>query len=834
MSGRRALGPVAAAVTAVAVHLFIAVRLHHTPFGLVGRAVGDYGPQYLPFHIWLRDLVNGQALGSTQFSWTLGAGLGTLPEYTTYLAGPFTPLVGLFPAHRVEVGILVVSLLAIALAAAAMTTLLQVLRPHAPRLLAACLGIGWACSSWVVQMGINTPQWLDGLWAFPLLCLTGLWVVRRGALLGPVALVALAWWSNFYVAMMASIAAGIFLLAWLVAGRRRVVAGLVAFALRGGLGVGLTAFLVWPTFGAIQHAADSPFHPLRVPLDEITLRLFGFTAMMAFHPMLFAGTLVLLACAALPAARHLVVRSRIVWTAVAVLGVLSFQGDLGIRLFSGGDIPNGNAYRWSFVIIGLLIIAGWHAVAPRAAGSRGPWFTGPQLLIASVVVGVVVWFSSDVSEDLTHVTASAWWLAPFVGVALLAAQNLLARTTGIVGFGRPTVTRGLSVFITALVILELAWSGTVITPHARQLYAVADPLLPTGQAERSAARATLQGSGWPTYRVSEMRHNPLPRFDTPNAGMRYDLPLASAYSSTLPGSVEQTLGRLGMTNGSRTVLEQPHLLGDAVLVLGAHWDAASATVVTTSAFPMVRTVTSARATTDDPTTNWASLFSRPVVTPATVTLAWDDGQPLESAGIDDVISRPERMIRGTVGCRVGVLTLKAPSVRGKALWLTGASGPDSTSLDIVAGQGQFLDTVAPAGQSVGVRYKSTDRATTSRLLALCVDAEQLASDITETHIPQISVDGATISASWSSPQTGDLVIATTAQPGWTCRVDGRRAEVADRYGLLAVAGDGAHDLQCSYRTPGLTTGQVLSGLTPLLVTLALAGLRRALLTRGRR
>ncbi|MGA4506392.1 YfhO family protein [Propionibacteriaceae bacterium G1746] len=827
---RGAAAPVTAALGAISANVLVARALGLTPFGEVGRGIGDYGPQYLPFHLYLHDVLTNNTdgsiadLGNVAFTWAGAGGTGFLPEYATYLGGPFTLLVGFFPLRLMDVAILVVSLVRIGCAAAAMMALLQVLRPRAPRLAGICLSIGYATSSWVVQLGMTTPQWLDGLLAFPLMCLAAVLTVRHRAVVAPVALVALGWWSNYYSAMMASLGAAFFALAWLVAEGRRPVAvlrGLVGFAVRGGLGVGTAMWLLWPSLVAVGRASFAPSTLMRVEPNEMTLRLFGFTAGVDFPPMLFAGSLVLICAAAVALAPALGWRARITWAALAVVAVVSLQWKIAIQLFNGGDVPNGNAYRWSFIVVGLLVVAGWHALTERADGredARG-WLTRAQLVVALVVVSLLVWHASGVT-DLEHVTYSAWWLGPYAAIAALFAYTFVARVPRP---RRQAVRAVAQVVIVCCVVVELVWSGVIITPHSRYQYGVSEPYVLTSAAERQAAAKTVETSQWPTYRVGSPVGHDLPRWNVPNLPLRMHLPGTAMYTSTMPAQVQETMRQLGYPAGSRRVQDQPGLLNDVVLSVAARWDEEHQVVAVQPALPMVRVVGSPRPQVDpanpprgqERVVHLQSLFTRPVVSAPVTSLAWQDGNPAEVTSGSFVASRKDQVLVLTATCERGTLSFRTPNLAGKATWVNTA-----TDEKLYPSQGQFIDDLAGTGQTARLRYVSRDAGYTELGLALCVDYQQLMDEINQTPVPQISVDGARITARFAGPQTGDAVLAVANQPGWSCSTDGRGTRHVERAGLIAVPMNGAEEVSCVYRQPGVGVG-VGASLLSLLATVAL-------------
>ncbi|MFJ9809376.1 YfhO family protein [Streptomyces sp. NPDC101158] len=180
------------------------------PFGPRTRNIVDLGQQYLPFHAYWRTLLTGASHGDLFLNWTSGFGSNFLGDFGTYLSSPFDLLVVLFPADRTELALYVVTTAKIATAAAAMAALLLTLR-RGPWPVAAVLGTAYALSGWTFNYAATVPMWLDGLVAFPLLCLVGEWARKgRRPVLGPL-VVAVAWFANFYTAYMATIGAAVVL-----------------------------------------------------------------------------------------------------------------------------------------------------------------------------------------------------------------------------------------------------------------------------------------------------------------------------------------------------------------------------------------------------------------------------------------------------------------------------------------------------------------------------------------------------------------------------------------------------------------------------------------------
>lgn len=180
------------------------------PFGNTGRALNDQANQYVPFHRALWDLVHGQAAGDLLFSWRGGFGQQFLSDYYTYLGNPFSWLAVLVPRAHVDLAVFAVTPLTMGAAAAVMTVYLGKLHPG-PWWQRGVLGATYGLCGWALSDASYIPMWLWGLVALPLLGIAVEWCLEQRRWPGVALFVALAWFGNFYTAMMATMAACVLL-----------------------------------------------------------------------------------------------------------------------------------------------------------------------------------------------------------------------------------------------------------------------------------------------------------------------------------------------------------------------------------------------------------------------------------------------------------------------------------------------------------------------------------------------------------------------------------------------------------------------------------------------
>ncbi|GAA3389934.1 YfhO family protein [Streptomyces roseoviridis] len=474
------------------------------PLGSRTRNIVDLGQQYLPYHVHWRKLLLGETPGDLFLNWTSGFGSNFLGDFGTYLSSPFALLVVLFPADRPELALYVITAAKIAGAGAAMAALLLTLR-RGPWPVAAVLGTAYALSGWTFNYGASVPMWLDGLLAFPLLCLVGEWARQgRRPVLGPL-VVALAWFANFYTAYMATIGAALVLAVRLLtedggaaerpgedpatraasAERRPRLMGLVRAVRTVLIGIGLAAPLVVVIFLGTKVADPTPptaFAP--APWTDVLARLLPATASVA-TPALFIGTPALALALTLPFNRDVPARERVGWSAAIVLVALSLQWEPTHLLWHAGASPNGIPYRQTFVLCGLLLVAAWLSTArglPRPAALLG----GGALLAGAALAARG---SADIDRwTYPAVTASAALAVLAAGAALRAGRRPGGRLLPALAVGLLLAAQAGETLVTGKRIEEQQLSKVSWAPRI-------------GPWHTDMARAVAAEDSWPRHRT---------------------------------------------------------------------------------------------------------------------------------------------------------------------------------------------------------------------------------------------------------------------------------------------------------------------------------------------
>ncbi|WP_405871108.1 YfhO family protein [Streptomyces zaomyceticus] len=844
-------GPLAAALL-TGVLLCLATRFSRSyPFGPVTRNIVDLGQQYLPFHAYWRSFLLGETHGDAFLNWNSGFGSPFLGDIGTYLSSPFDLLVVLFPADRIELALYVVTAVKITAAGAAAALLLLRLRPG-PWPVAAVLGTAYALSGWTFNVGAPVPMWLDGLVAFPLLCLVGEWArAGRRPVLGPL-VVALAWTANFYTAYMATVGAAVVLVVRLLTaeettGARRRLAGALRAARSVLIGIGLAAPLVVVVFLATRAADPTPvttFAP--AAWTDLLARFLPATASLA-SPALFIGTPALALALTLPFNRAVAPRVRAGWSAAIVLVTLSLQWEPTHLLWHAGASPNGIPYRQTFVLCGLSIVGAWFSAArgvPRPAA----------LLAGGVLLGTLAWTAGS-SADIDSWTYPAFGVAAVLALAavLLAllgdrgsppderagtasdasADRVHARSatrelpTGAPPAARawPTAIRPVArvLPVLAVVLLVAAQAGEAVVTGKRieeqQRAEVAwSPRI--GPWHEAVAEETARADSWPRYRTDPG--------EVPggNDALLVGGQSPEYYSSLTAEVTSRTLDGLGFGHYAKgrhpVTLDNP--VTDALFSIGTRIRSHPTGPVRQDALP--------RATVSVTTTPVPPLVTvRPPNRPAT--------HPGHSA-----FARQERLLGAEVyelpaASRAG-RTLVARCPAGSQVWFWapeyrgGATLAGERTVDFegkppaVRAPLRALGTVPGSGE-VRIELSPEGRTRLPRQPLGCLVRDRLDSavrQLTATGATEVRATGHTVTAVLPPGSTGTAVLAVPRVSGWRCAAgDAELRPARAHQGLVAVPLDGrANTVTCSFRPPGLKLGGAV-GLAALLALIATAAFR---------
>ncbi|MER5776213.1 YfhO family protein [Streptomyces sp. NPDC002039] len=793
-------GPLLAFLVTAAAFCTAWVARGSFPFGNTGRAINDQANQYVPFHRALWDLVHGQAAGDVLFTWRGGFGQQFLSDYHTYLGNPFSWLAVLVPREHVDLAVFAITPITMGTAAALMTVYLGKLQPG-PWWQRGVLGATYGLCGWALSDASYIPMWLWGLVALPMLGIAVEWCLEGRRWPGVALFVALAWFGNFYTAMMATIAAcvllGIRLLTRDMTGPQRLRAVWRA-STAAATGILLTLPLLLPSFlssGASQPTKAAAFDPVRI--DVFLAGMLPATHLWGGRPRLYVASLGLILAGTFVFNTAIAKKTRLVWAAVTLLVVASFQFPPTQYVWHGLAIPNGNPYREAFVFSGMVVAVAWLALANR-----------PRPRHVALAAGLLV-VATFVLRDTDDFGGSTWPAVLGGGAVSLLALVLLA-----LGEKRRVLIPVAAVLMVGVVFAEsTAAAVNADTRRARERWA--QPAATSNRSIGNHADAVRGVEGWPAYRTDS---------GTPQTSYNDALSLRAEgpqyYSSYLPEATYKALEPLGYgyKNDGRTFFGADNPVLDAIFSIGA------------------------RVRPGDSKNSWnASKFpAPPLVTVRT-------GPFTSPAPADSVYARQENVLGAAVhqvpdvtrGGSATEQTYTARCVPGsEAFWyspaLNGTLRADGVKLPLE----DRMSGVLPLGEvpasgrldvTVNTRTKNADAGAHPIGCLNRAKLDAAVERLTATGATKVTASGHGIEASLPKGAAGTAVFAMTAVPGWQCSAgSGPAAPPADFNGLVSLPlTAGTDKVSCTFTPKGLAPGLAAAALALLaLISVTVTGHRR--------
>ncbi|GAA1975513.1 YfhO family protein [Kitasatospora viridis] len=788
---RELTGSAGAGAAAVGVYCG-ALAWHRTwPFGAPMRGGTVLAEQVVPLQTHLWDVLRGQG-GDLLVNWDSGYGVPFLPDLATDLLNPCDWPGLLLPRDQQALGLFLGVLLALGLGTGLMAHFLGRLAAG-PVAVRGLLAVGYGLCAWVLVAGVGRPAWLWGLVALPLLGLAFDRCLRRtGWPLGALA-VAVCWLGDFYTAATASLGAGLVLVLRLLVARsrwrERLRALLRALAMAA-VGIAAAAPLLWVTFEAGRAGQPAAVvHPVAPGLTDYLGQLLPGGLAARALPDVFVGVPALLLVAALPFNRRVRLRERVAWPLALALVAASFVWRPSILLWHVSTAPEGNPYRSTFVLSGLLTMAAWVCLARRP---RLPALAGGALLVALLAALV----------DARGSTRPISWglLGAGVPLAVLAVPALA---------GAARQRRVALAVLGGVVLVGSGWAaGSVLVQRDRR--AGSGPV-PSAGALR-AARAALLAAGprWPAGRA-----DPGPHVFTGNDPMLFGAQGGGYRSDYLPARTAQALHALGagwLLQGRQTSsFADP--VGQALFGVTASLGG-DLTVRRAPALPLVTVQRSAAPA--DQSSLWARQQAVLGATVYQVPPLVPGGGPAPTDHGSSGWSLPTTPDGGpgtelTGRCTPGrAAFLYAPYLAGAVSWPGGSLAADgqqnATALPVLALGPVPADGVVRVTVRVGLATQVPARPFG------CLDQGALAAAVAAGRASGSSrptVSGHTVSAVLPHGSSGTAGLSVPAVPGWRCGVDGGAPRSAGQTpaGLLAVPlGTGADRLECAFRQPGLAPG----------------------------
>ncbi len=354
--------------------IFIVLEMY--PFGKESVLILDLNGQYVNFFADLKyKLSEG---GSFLYSWTRSMGGEYMGIFAYYLASPFSFLVGLFPHSHLTEAIMLMILLKTGAMGATMSYYLNETyktKPINTLIFSTC----YALSSYTISMGHNT-MWFDCLIFLPLVTLGIERIIKKGHFKLFVVSLAMCLLTSFYIGYMVCIYVAIYFFYYYLASGARFqnnfylednhfFKSLGRIILYSGIAIAIAAIIILPARTSLQFGKDTFSEPQMawtqrfdwldllakfLPGSYDTVRPEGF-------PFVYCGVIVLILVPMYFMTSRISWQERLMGGVVISVFLLSFNLDVLDTIWHGFQKPNWLNYRYSFMLIFLLLVFAYKA-----------------------------------------------------------------------------------------------------------------------------------------------------------------------------------------------------------------------------------------------------------------------------------------------------------------------------------------------------------------------------------------------------------------------------------------------------------------------------------------
>lgn len=340
------------------------------PFGDQCMLHIDMYHQYAPFFTeFMNQIKEG---GSLSYTWNLGLGTDLVSLMAYYFASPVNWLLALCPQNAVIEFMSIVILLKIS---AAGLTFCYYLRSHYEDegFLPVLFSVFYALSGFVCAYYWDI-MWMDAVWLAPLIILGLERLVKQGKCALYFSALALAIFSNYYIAIMICIFLVLYFVILMVeqpAGRLKAFLRFGMYSLLAG---GCGAVMILPEIALLSNSGSGGIDfPKKVEfyfnfLDEIARACIG-TQVIAttdHWPNLYCGVAVLPLFFLFLLNRKIPWKRKISFSLLAVFFLLSFAENQLNFIWHGLHFPDGLPARQTFLYAFFMLLAAYEAVHAKA------------------------------------------------------------------------------------------------------------------------------------------------------------------------------------------------------------------------------------------------------------------------------------------------------------------------------------------------------------------------------------------------------------------------------------------------------------------------------------
>ena len=397
-----------------ALMLIIYLALGHKPFGDLSVLTLDLNAQYVYFYEALREFLCGDASLLYSFSRSLGGEF--MGIYAYYIASPISYIVLLFPKSMMLFALLTIILIKIGLCGLTFGFYLHKQTKNPNKLNILIFSLMYALSAYAITYQ-NNIMWLDALFLLPILTYSIEILIKNGKYLLFIGTLALMMMSHYYIGYM---------LCWYTlfcffftyfkeqksiinpnGEKHHFIKSLFRIGTSSVIGIGISAFVVGAAYYSLQFGKSEFSEPnwdlvARFDLFDLFPKLLPGSYDTVMHeglPLLYCGVLALFMLPIYFLAKRVNLREKAFYGGFVLLYILIMVINPTDLVMHGFQMPNCLNYRYSFIVIFLLLIMAYKGFCEIEEHSSKKIFATGAVLFALLLIAPKMNFPNFVNQD---------------------------------------------------------------------------------------------------------------------------------------------------------------------------------------------------------------------------------------------------------------------------------------------------------------------------------------------------------------------------------------------------------------------------------------------------
>lgn len=527
----------------------IYVALGVYPVGNNSVLVLDLNGQYVYFFEELRSkILSGESL---LYSWSRSLGGEFIGIFAYYLASPFSFIVCLFPKSHITEALLTIILLKVGSCGLTMSIFLKNVLPS-KKIHTVIFSTLYAVCSYAVVQAHNT-MWIDEMIFLPLLALGIQQLICKRKFILYTIMLAMSMMSNFYIGYMMCIFSVIYFFYYYVSHscngennfygeRYHFIKSLLRIILFSAVAAAIAMVILYPAYISLTFGKTTftdPKYTFNAKFDflDMLAKLFPGsydTVRPEGLPFIYCGTLTLIMLPFYFISKKIRAREKFMGGLLILTFVISFMGSTVDIIWHGFQNPNWLNYRYSFMLVFVMLSFAYQAFDEIAAIKYHHIITvcgGLLLLLFVIQKQDYEWLS-----DIGCIWLSVGCIAAYLGVLYVVKHGWLRYGAGLL----LAVIVSLELFLSGLSD-EIDLDDDVVYSSRTSYVSYMDKLQPAVDALKAY---DVEHFDSPFYRMEKTSHR---KTNDPMALGMYGI---SNSTSTLNASVIQLLQDLGFSSKS--------------------------------------------------------------------------------------------------------------------------------------------------------------------------------------------------------------------------------------------------------------------------------------------